>query len=191
MKKRSILISTGFTIVGAWAIYTGSYNLGYEESSRIHTKLLTERTDAYTQEVTTLEREIDELTNEVELKDELLAMPITVSQVLNGEYSKDFKVSKFKISAYSPYDNPNGINSDGNPNKTATGTKPGPGTFAVDPDVIPYGSKMVIMYPDGTIERGVAEDTGGAIKNKRVDVFRRTFNTSMKFGKKDAVVIWY
>lgn len=49
---------------------------------------------------------------------------------------------------------------------TATGEKPTPGdTIAVDPEVIPLGSKVKI---DGRVY--TAEDTGGAIKGNRIDV---------------------
>jgi len=119
----------------------------------------------------------------------------TVHPVL--AFHGDFEAAVFTITAYSPYDDRNGLSSDGNPNTTATGTKPGPGTFAVDPDVIPYGSKVYIIYPDGNIEQGIAEDTGSAIAGKRgekrfrIDVFRHTFDDAMAFGKQRAVVIWY
>jgi 3D (Asp-Asp-Asp) domain-containing protein len=46
------------------------------------------------------------------------------------------------------------------------------------------------MYPDGTVEHGVAEDTGGAIKNNRIDVFRYSFDTAMDFGMQEAIVTW-
>lgn len=112
-------------------------------------------------------------------------------------YGDKFNAATFNITAYSPYDDRNGLNSQGDPSVTATGTTPRPGTFAVDPDVIPYGSKMIIIYPDGTVEEGYAEDTGSAIAGKRgekrynVDVFRHTFDEAISFGSQRAVVIWY
>ena len=50
---------------------------------------------------------------------------------------------------------------------TATGTLAHFGTVAVDPKVIPLGTKMYI--PGYGL--GVAEDTGGAIKGKIIDLF--------------------
>jgi 3D (Asp-Asp-Asp) domain-containing protein len=96
------------------------------------------------------------------------------------------------VTYYAPYDNKSGICSDGNPNSTATGTKPKEGTMAVNPAVIPYGAEIALIYKDGRIERGRAEDTGGAIRASRskVDVFRRTHAEAIKDGKKEATAIW-
>ena len=104
---------------------------------------------------------------------------------------EDRNVEIFELTAYSPFDDRNGLNSDGNPNMTRTGTKPGPGTMAVDPNVIPLGSRIVVIYEDGTIEHGRAEDTGGAIKQNRLDVFRHCFDEAMAFGRQRAVVLWF
>ena len=50
---------------------------------------------------------------------------------------------------------------------TATGLPVGPGIVAVDPTVIPLGTRMTIPgYGEG-----VAADIGGAIKGARIDVW--------------------
>lgn len=51
---------------------------------------------------------------------------------------------------------------------TATGTKPKWGTIAVDPKVIPYGTKVYIPKFNMTF---TAEDCGGAIKGNKIDIF--------------------
>lgn len=73
---------------------------------------------------------------------------------------------------------------------TATGTKVHKGTVAVDPTVIPYGTKMYIVSCDGTIVygEGTAEDCGPAIKNDRIDVFYFTFAECSKFARRDCFV---
>jgi 3D (Asp-Asp-Asp) domain-containing protein len=123
-----------------------------------------------------LQHKIDELTAHIE----------TLRQI-----TEKYSVDTFQVTAYSPYDNVSGMENDGNPNKTATGTKPRPGTIAVDPKVIPYGSKIIIIYEDGTVERGIAEDCGGLIKGNIIDVFRHTYKEAVKHGRREATVIWY
>ena len=107
------------------------------------------------------------------------------------QVTEKYSVDTFQVTAYSPYDNVSGMENDGNPNKTATGTKPRPGTIAVDPKVIPYGSKIIIVYEDGTVEYGIAEDCGGLIKGNVIDVFRHTYKEAVKHGRREATVIWY
>ena len=51
---------------------------------------------------------------------------------------------------------------------TSTGTIPKWGTIAVDPTVIPYGTKVYIPQFDKVF---TAEDCGGAIKGNRIDIF--------------------
>ena len=72
---------------------------------------------------------------------------------------------------------------------TATGTRPkrnpsGLSTVAVDPRVIPLGSKL---YIDG-YGYAVAEDTGGAVKNNIVDVFLNTRQECMNWGRRNVKV---
>ena len=63
---------------------------------------------------------------------------------------------------------------------TATGAKATAGrTIAVDPRMIPYGSKI---YIDG--HEYIAEDCGGAIKENRIDVYFDTHSEALKYGRK-------
>lgn len=52
-------------------------------------------------------------------------------------------------------------------------------TIAVDPRVIKLGSKVRMNDREY-----IAEDTGGAIKGKRIDLFVDSHSEAMKFGKK-------
>jgi len=54
---------------------------------------------------------------------------------------------------------------------TRSGLKVSEEFIAVDPSVIPLGSKVEIQYQDGRIERKLAADTGGAIRGNTVDIF--------------------
>ena len=68
--------------------------------------------------------------------------------------------------------------------RTATGTWPSRGTIAVDPEVIPLGTRL---YVDGYGE-GVAVDTGGLIKGTRIDVFMETKDEALLWGKRPVEV---
>lgn len=62
---------------------------------------------------------------------------------------------------------------------TATGTKATEGrTIAVDPNKIPYGTKVVI---DG--QTYIAEDCGGAIKGNRIDLYFDSHQDALNFGR--------
>ena len=67
---------------------------------------------------------------------------------------------------------------------TSTGTRTRVGAIAVDPKVIPYGTRMFIKTQDGSYIYGVAtaEDCGGAIKGKRLDLFYETDAECRRFG---------
>lgn len=67
---------------------------------------------------------------------------------------------------------------------TSTGTVTRVGAIAVDPKVIPYGTRMFIKTQDGSYIYGVAtaEDCGGAIKGKRLDLFYETDAECRRFG---------
>lgn len=68
---------------------------------------------------------------------------------------------------------------------TATGTRPKENrTIAVDPKVIPLGSTV---YIEG-FGYYIAEDTGGAIKGNRIDIFLMDYNKARQLGRKSAKV---
>jgi len=73
---------------------------------------------------------------------------------------------------------------------TASGTHAQYGTVAVDPKVIPLGTRMYIESADGSFVYGycVAEDTGGAIKGNKVDLFFNTNSECMQFGRRSVNV---
>ncbi len=73
---------------------------------------------------------------------------------------------------------------------TASGMRAQVGVVAVDPRVIPLGTKLYIEAPDGSWTYGsaVAGDTGGAIKGNRVDLFFNTYSECMQFGRRTARV---
>lgn len=92
---------------------------------------------------------------------------------INKEESNKKYMGEFTLYAYSGH----GI--------TSTGTKPRVNhTIAVDPKVIPYGSKVYIEGY-GTY---IAEDCGGAIKGNKIDIFMSSNTECNKFGVRKAKV---
>ncbi|WP_138160524.1 3D domain-containing protein [Peptoniphilus catoniae] len=100
--------------------------------------------------------------------------------VANLEGKKVKKVIVMQATAYDPTAG----------SKTAMGTKARVGAVAVDPRVIPLGSKLYIESMDGfpTYGYATAEDTGGAIKGNRIDLFYSTNAQALKFGRRNVKV---
>lgn len=73
---------------------------------------------------------------------------------------------------------------------TASGRVVSAGCVAVDPRVIPMGSKLYITTPNGSVVYGmaVAADTGGAIKGNKIDLFYSTYGECVQFGRRNCTV---
>lgn len=98
------------------------------------------------------------------------------------------RVEVFTATAYdaSPMDNGQWAG------KTSTGMPLTYGVIAVDPRVIPYGTKMYIESVDGKYKYGyaIAGDCGGAIKGNKVDLFFESRSMCYEFGRR-AVRIYF
>ena len=70
---------------------------------------------------------------------------------------------------------------------TALGTTARVGAIAVDPTVIPYGTRVFIVSCDGEYIYGVAtaEDCGGLIIGDRIDLYMETVAECFVFGRRD------
>ncbi len=92
-----------------------------------------------------------------------------------NEVEKEVDWYYFIASGYSANDPGQGTD-----NVTATGKEIKEGIIAVDPDVIPLGTKVEIK------DMGVftAEDTGGKIKGNRVDIYFDSKKEAKDFGRK-------
>lgn len=98
--------------------------------------------------------------------------------VLHGSYV----IHDVLVTGYAPFDNQSGLNHDGDPTKTSTGTYPNWGTVAVDPRVIPYGT---LMYIPG-YGLGIASDTGGAVRSYdgiAIDLYFDTHEQAITWGR--------
>lgn len=150
LKKRFyvITISTALLIAGAALVHI-------DNVCRTDDREIIE--EAYAE---TIERPVTEVSfNEVEAEPELISL---------GE---------FVITHYCTENYPH-ICNDGDATHTATGTRPTPGrTIAVDPDVIPYGTEVIIGS-----HTYIAEDTGGAINQNRIDIVVDTHEEALQKG---------
>lgn len=111
--------------------------------------------------------------------------PATESAVCNDVFLGEFTITYYcacRMCCGKEESNPNyGI--------TATGTLATEGrTVAVDPSVIPYGTEIRIIYPNGEQRTYISEDCGGAIKGNRIDVFMETHEKALKSGIQTAEV---
>ncbi|MBQ3054516.1 MAG: DUF348 domain-containing protein [Oscillospiraceae bacterium] len=75
-------------------------------------------------------------------------------------------------------------------NITKSGQVARVGLIAVDPRVIPLGTRMYIESPDGSFVYGtaVAADTGGAIKGNKIDLYMDTYRECVNFGRRKMIV---
>ena len=100
----------------------------------------------------------------------------STAQAYAEKYGKS--LGKFVITAYCTCRVCCGVYSGGN--RTASGTVPTSNrTIAVDTNVIPFRTKVII---NGQVY--VAEDRGGAIKGKRIDMFFMTHKEALRWGRR-------
>lgn len=95
-------------------------------------------------------------------------------------YSKSLKMNASAYTAASCGKSP----SDPTYGLTSTGSRAARGTVAVDPKVIPLGTRL---YIDG-YGYAVAADTGGSIKGNRIDVYFDSLGECYGFGRKSVNV---
>lgn len=106
--------------------------------------------------------------------------PATESAVCN-----DVFLGEFTLTAYCPGRCCCGKWASG---YTATGTLATEGrTIAVDPKVIPYGSRVLLIWPDGTQHSYIAEDCGGGVNGNHIDVFFGDHQAARVFGVQSAM----
>lgn len=149
-------------------------------------------------EVEELDLQIENLLKQKQLYEEILSLYEDLSKNLNqqirlleietsslNDENEQLRIIRTRLTAYSPLDNVDGQQAEGNPNRTSIGKQVSRGIVAADPRKLPYGT--ILEIPDwGIVEVG---DTGGALrkdsKNIRIDLFHETYAEAMKFGVKD------
>ena len=103
---------------------------------------------------------------------------VKTSRAGGSEPVRSKKVLDIVATAYAPGPHDNGHWG----SLTHIGTQVRPGIIAVDPKVIPLGSRVYIQYPDGRGVYATAEDTCGEIKGIRFDVAMWSVAEAYDFG---------
>lgn len=109
-----------------------------------------------------------------------LTAPETL-QIVDGAPTQYSKIITGKAAAYTA--------SPGS--KTASGRAVKPGYIAVNPNQIPYGSKLWIVSTDGIVYGyAIAADTGGFVKKGKftVDLFMNTEAECRQWGSRDVII---
>lgn len=98
----------------------------------------------------------------------------SITSVSRGSERLDFREAKYMQASAYTY---TGF-------RTATGLTPSVGMVAVDPSIIPLGSRL---YIEG-YGYARAADTGGAIKGNTVDLFMESYSQCMNWGRRTVKV---
>lgn len=124
------------------------------------------------------------LINDVSLKQEKMSQQMENLHVVSGHSSIPYKryVGKFTATFYCPCEKCVGKK---NQVRTSTGNIPHPNhTIAVDKNIIPLHSIVYIK----NLGFYVAEDTGGAIKGHKVDIYVSNHKEAQLLGRKEVEI---
>ena len=153
--------------------------IGFEGNMREKNDLKNELSVAQS-EATSLQEELNKATEDLqaktkknkELKSELEVANQTIEDLKGSEYKLvylgDFKYTYYCDGRYSHICGGSGVTASGAPTQVGT-------TIAVDRSVIPLGTTV---YIEGVGFR-VAQDTGGWVKGKHVDILVKTHNEAL------------
>lgn len=165
--------SAGQMLCSADVVYVNAQ----EQSRIVSDEMILERpVDQIVAVGTGTEVEAEEDSDELWIGDGIIRLP-------TGEVLTYTEAKTFNATAYTHLD-------EGCDMVTATGTRVKWGTVAVDPRMIPYGTRMFIVTSDGSFIYGIAtaEDCGGAIKGNRIDLYMPTLSEAFRFGRRSCTV---
>jgi 3D (Asp-Asp-Asp) domain-containing protein len=129
-----------------------------------------------------LEKQIEELEIDIQKLEKEKAELLQSIEKLENEIKELEKIKIFEMEATAYTDDKQ---SQGKwVGQTATGVKPQIGVVAVDPKVIPLGTRL---YVEG-YGQAIAGDTGGAIKGNKIDLFLPNRGDCMRFGRQKVKV---
>lgn len=118
----------------------------------------------------------------LDLTSETITYVDTASKTFTTSSGDTYSYSKALSCTGYAYCQPGGI--------TATGTAARQGAIAVDPSVIPLGSRLFVIASDGSVVYGfaTAEDTGGNINGHTVDLYYNSDSLCRSFGRRNVTV---
>jgi 3D (Asp-Asp-Asp) domain-containing protein len=147
------------------------HNCGYSYRKEPHFQLLEGEFDKVLKVLGNLTSETQ---NELQTQTGSPKEEIQESEIPREEEAQLVSLGEFRITAYCPCKECSGKWG----TKTSTGATATAGrTVAVDPDVIPYGTELVI---DGRTY--IAEDCGSAIKNNSIDIYFDEHSETVQHG---------
>ena len=154
----------------------------YQKQNSVLEKIVDEEEEIImlqTKQIDTLQQKLSDAENTIKEQEKTI-QKIKQEEVQKKkleETEKGTYLGNFNLSFYSKEQFPN--------SKTCTGVMPQVGvTVAVDPKVIPLGTKI---YIEGLGVR-IAQDTGGAIKGNKLDVFVATTAEAYQLGRQNRKV---
>ena len=126
-------------------------------------------------------KEIDN-NNSIRIENSIKQKEIGIKRRLIEMDNKNIKGRQMKVKATAYTGSP----AEGG-DMTYIGTKCREGyTIAVDPKVIPLGTRVYIPQFNKVF---VAEDTGSAIKGRKIDIFMNSYNAAIKWGIREIDII--
>lgn len=185
IKKRYFVIAIALAVIASATCVFGTNwcNKKLKELKAVNDELTTMQNELENELHTTrssLQIEIEKnniLYDKVESIENQLNLANTTLDELHSEEYELIYLGEFKLTAYCAELHPH-ICGEGR-GITASGTKATPGrTIGVDPSLIPYGTEV---YIEGIGWR-TAEDTGGAINEKHIDVLVDRHESALKLG---------
>ncbi|MDQ0338930.1 3D (Asp-Asp-Asp) domain-containing protein/prefoldin subunit 5 [Caldalkalibacillus uzonensis] len=87
------------------------------------------------------------------------------SQTANNQSSKQSSSSHVLTGFEVTWYNTSGTTASGRPTQDGV-------TIAVDPNVIPLGTWVKLTFPDGTVQKRRADDTGAAVRGRKIDIYK-------------------
>lgn len=164
-----LVLLTGITAVGAFEhVETVKHNRELQNVANTQQKIIQQSKEQIAQKDKQLQKSNSQIKNQ---QKQIQTLKKRVQQLSErGQDSignMDITSSLTMIATW--YDNQGGINGTG---ITKIGTPPIDGvTVAVDPQVIPLHSRILVKFRDGHTHEYIAQDTGSAIIGNRIDIY--------------------